>query len=177
MKTTFRLSISLALVLALVPAESQGVTRDQVIINAQSYATHVWSSTAANDTASCAPSYSSKFLDIYGIGGPHVGLPYKWGGFDTVAGFDSDIAQGLGAGSHSSDGVLSCVTGQDCSGFVSRTWELASKMGTWTIHQVSHEIGAASLLPGDALNKSSTHIYLFHKLAADGAPDVYEAAG
>ena len=168
------LSLTSFLVLAAAPASA--INRDEMIAIADAYAKHTWVSTWSNYTASCSGAYTSKFLDIYGVGG-HTGMAYDWGGFDTISGFDGKSAGGHGAGSHPDDGVLSCTTGVDCSGYVSRCWALTSKKGTSTIHTVSHEIAPTQVLKGDAYNKASSHIRLWHYQAGDGQPVIYESAG
>jgi len=120
----------------------------------------------------CSGSYKSDYSP-----GPQKGVPYDWGGFDTIAGFDEDIADGYGAGSHSWHGVLECTTGVDCSGFVSRCWETTKKYGTATINEVSHSISKGEMLGGDAWNKPGSHIVLWVGKSADGGPIFYEASG
>lgn len=165
-----------ALLLGMSTTPANAINRDQMISIAETYANHTWTSTWSNYTASCSGAYTSNFLDIYGVGN-HTGMAYDWGGFDTISGFDSKIDQGHGAGSHSNDGVLSCTTGVDCSGFVSRCWDLPSKKGTSTISSVSHQISPNEVLKGDAYNKANAHIRLWHYQAADGQPVIYESAG
>lgn len=155
-----------------------GVTRDMAMETASTFAEHIWSSTQANFTADCSPSYTSLFLENYGVGGPHKGLSYDWGGWDTLPNFVEKIASGYGAGTHSSDGVLSCTTGQDCSGFVSRCWQTPKKHGTSTFHEVSYSLNSPDdLIRGDAINKAGSHMVLFDSLATNGQPLFYESAG
>ena len=63
--------------------------------------------------------YTSLYLNIYGMGGPHkISLTTGAGGYHPAG----QIADGYGAGSHADDGVLS-HNWPDCSGFISRCWE------------------------------------------------------
>ncbi|MDH6140972.1 hypothetical protein [Kitasatospora acidiphila] len=59
----------------------------------------------------------------------------------------------------------------DCSGFVSMAWNLSSGLTTWDLWNVTTDIGAADLQPGDALLRDSggtDHVALFVRWA-DGA--------
>ncbi len=163
----------LATILVLAPAaRSSAITRDQVMARAKAFAYHPWRCTTANLTASCDTSYQSVYQP-----GDYMGLPYDWGGFVSIFQFDQDIASGKGAGSYPSDGVLSCTTGLDCSGYVSEAWHTADKYGTSTLDQVSSVIDASDLLPGDAVNHPGYHVILFSRVLADGRPELYEAVG
>ena len=179
MNVSSALSGVLLIALLIVPVGApRAIDREDVMIHAVEFTEHIWFSTQANQTADCSAPYTSLYLNIYGMGGPHKGLAYDWGGWDTIPLFDQKIADGYGAGSHANDGVLSCTTGQDCSGFVSRCWETPKKHGTATLHQVTTELGSIdALLPGDAMNKAGSHVVLFDSIALDGRPLFYEAAG
>lgn len=65
----------------------------------------------------------------------------------------------------------------DCSGFVSMAWALGESRTTWTLWNVSKQIGSGELQPGDALLKDSDgtdHVALFVRWAGSGKPVVYE---
>lgn len=55
----------------------------------------------------------------------------------------------------------------DCSGYVSMAWKITSSSGaplsytTSTLGQVSHQIAAAELQPGDAVLRAGSHVRLF----------------
>ena len=155
-----------------VPGAALALDSESIMTHAKAYSNHTWVCTSSNKTAWCKSSYSSD----YGPG-TYKGVAYDWGGFDSLTQYDDKLAQGYGAGSHSWHGVLSCTTGVDCSGYVSRCWELPTKYGTATIQQVSHKISKNDLLPGDAWNKPSSHIVLWAGTASDGGPLFYEASG
>lgn len=160
-----------ALLAAGPPA--QAVTREDALMNAAIFSTHVWTMGAANEMASCSSSYSSD----YEAGQTITGIPYDWGGFVTTAEYDQYIAEGYGAGSHSWHGVLWCTVGVDCSGFVSQAWETSSKYGTSTFYQVTHDIGVADLERADAINDAGSHIVMFAYQTDAGLPVHYEANG
>jgi hypothetical protein len=155
----------------LLIASAVAADRDAVLDAAAAYATHEWMMTAENETASCSGDYVSDYT-----AGTYRGVPYDWGGYYTLDDYDSAIAEGLGAGSHSWHGVLSCTAGVDCSGFVSQVWA-TDHYGTATIHNVSHEIGIDAVERADAFNDAGSHITLFAYETAGGRPVFYEAAG
>jgi hypothetical protein len=147
-------------------------SRDDVMADAARFTQHGWEMKAANQKGTCTGSYKSDHAI-----GAQVGLPYAWGGWMTLDEFDKRIAAGSGAGSHSKDGILSCVAGVDCSGFVSQVWKLKQRQSTSTMSTVTKTIKLEDLRPGDALNKAGEHIVLFAGLQADGRPIIYEASG
>ena len=123
----------LVALMVLSAAAAGAIERQDVMNHAVEFTEHTWFSSTANQTADCSAPYTSLYREIYGVGGPHKGLAYDWGGWDTIPLFDQKIADGYGAGTHADDGVLSCTTGQDCSGFISRCWETSKKHGTSTL--------------------------------------------
>jgi len=65
----------------------------------------------------------------------------------------------------------------DCSGYVSMAWALSSSLTTWTLWDVTNQIGAGDLQPGDALLKDSggtDHVALFVRWAGANRPVVWE---
>lgn len=156
---------------SLAAPHAGAITREEVLVRARAYAVHRWSSTAANQTASCSAAYTSLFPP-----GDYVGLPYDWGGYMTLRTFDEQIAAGYGAGAQESDGILACTAGVDCSGFVSMAWG-AGHYTTSTLHETSSVITTAQLLPGDVFNKAGYHVAMFTHLLQSGAPALIEAAG
>ena len=166
--------VSLTIAFVLLASSSLNavaLTRDEALVRAQTYCFHPWSAANENLTASCLGSYQSVYVP-----GDYLGLPYDWGGYVTLFQFDDGIYDGKGAGSYPEHGVLSCTVGLDCSGYVSKIWDVGH-FGTATIHNVSHEISAGEVLPGDAFNVPSYHVALFAGELSDGWPVFYEAIG
>ncbi len=160
----------LALCLVTQPA---GVDRADVIAAAERYAAHRWTMSQSNLGADCAPAdYKSDYEP-----GPQVALPYAWGGSMTLEQFDARLAKGEAAGSHSWHGILACVAGVDCSGFVSQVWKTDKRYSTSSFSQVTDEIDVDAIAPGDAFNKPGRHIVLFAGFNEAGEPTFYEAAG
>jgi hypothetical protein len=159
----------LACLLLGAVSPSQAITRDEVMVRAKAYANHPWRCTTLNLTASCSSSYKSEYIP-----GDYVGLPYDWGGYKTLFQFDQQIKTGDGAGSKPHGSILSCTTGVDCSGYVSKCWN-AGHTTTSSMSSISTAIATSQLLPGDALNKAGNHVVLYSHKLADGTPVFYEA--
>ncbi len=97
------------------------------------------------------------------------GIPYKWGGFDSPASFDTAMAGGFAAGDVSSPAKRSAdnaavskhAAGVDCSGFVSRCLKLPGVYDTAKLPAICDELpDAADLRPGDLLNIPRRHVVL-----------------
>ncbi len=171
MENRITIIFGLFFLLFLATSSLFAVDRDTVIQIAKSYAEHKWTCTTANTRANCAPSYKSDYTP-----GTYTGVPYDWGGYKTISEFDNEIKNGYGAGSHSKDGVLSCTTGVDCSGYVSKCWQEA-RYTTSTISQISYSIDKKSVKKGDIFNKAGSHVVLFSHFDSSGKPIFYEASG
>jgi len=153
------------------PTDAAAVSREEAVSRAQAFALHPFSSAAVNQTASCSGAYQS----IY-IPGDYVGLPYDWGGYMTLFQFDQAMAAGYGAGSYPEDGILDCTVGLDCSGFLSKVWQLGHYT-TSSMHQVSTQISAGELMPADGFNDAGNHCAMHEDLMATGEPSMIEAGG
>jgi len=168
-------SLPLLLLTALLVPPSvaaQALRRDDVLADAARFTEHTWEMKAANQKGKCEGNYKSDHAL-----GKQTGVPYAWGGWMDLAEFDRRIAEGQGAGSHSSDGILSCVAGVDCSGFVSQVWRLKQRQSTSTLGSVTKPITLDELRPGDALNKAGKHVVLYVGTSPEGKPIIYEASG
>lgn len=168
-----KLSAALAafVLASLVPTAAGAITREETLVRARSYASYPWSATTTNLTATCKASYKS----IYYVG-DFVGLPYNWGGYQTLAEFDQRIASGQAAGAQPDDGVLDCTAGVDCSGFVSKAWNVGH-FTTSDLDQTSSAIQKADLLPADVFNKAGYHVAMFSHMQASGEPYLVESYG
>ncbi len=166
-----------AALLVLLPAllsvssSTLAIERNEVLVRAQTYVYHPWHCSQANKTASCSSGYDSAFVP-----GDYLGLPYDWGGYMSLYTFDQGIQDGLGAGSYSSDGVLDCTVGLDCSGFVSKAWDIGHYT-TSNIETVCDSISSSQALPGDAFNVAGYHVILFGGTTDGDWPLFYEAIG
>jgi len=158
------------LLLPAFSARAQSIDRVEVIDRAQAYCYHPWTCTSANLRASCVADYDS----LYTVG-DHLGVPYDWGGYVSLHQFGVDIRNGLGAGTPPYGAVAACTTGVDCSGYVSKCWDIAHNT-TSSMGNVSTVINRTDLLPGDALNDPGNHIELYAGTLAGGTPYFYHAA-
>ncbi len=115
------------------------------------------------------------------------GMPYKWGGFDTLERFDAGIRAGKTAGDVytlekrrlGGAAVSAEAVGIDCSGFVSRCWKLTDKHSTSMLFGISQRLASATdLLPADVMNTGGGHVLLFVRWldAAKTRALFYEAA-
>ena len=59
------------------------------------------------------------------IVGMNSRVGYKWGGFNTLSQYIDGLKSNKFAGDIHTDGVSSAAVGVDCSGFVSRCWQLS----------------------------------------------------
>ena len=101
------------------------------------------------------------------MGATIVGLPYKWGGYDSLDGFQRKLGRGDLAGD-----VCTCrssrhdyclvwnAAGVDCSGFVSRAFG-ASYHTTSRLHEITTKLERwTDLKPGDIVNRRGRHVRL-----------------
>lgn len=160
--------------IALVAGLAFGITREEVLNNAALYASHVWTSSADNQSADAC--YDGDYESDWAPG-EYAGLPYDWGGYVTLDEFDAQIADGYGAGSHSWHGILSCTTGVDCSGFVSQAWDTQHYTTSSFASGATHEISWSAIARGDAVNDAGSHVVLYTHETDAGWPVFYEAAG
>ncbi|MCW8419978.1 MULTISPECIES: NlpC/P60 family protein [Fluoribacter] len=89
-------------------------------------------------------------------------VSYNWGGFDSVDAFIEKI-ETMKAGNTNTKHppLLRCTAGVDCSGFVSRLWNLPSKWNTSDIAQNTNIILEEELQTGDVFVKPNAHVMLF----------------
>lgn len=164
-----------------VPPPSR-VTRAEALETAAAYVRHVWEPTAQNvfhamdpdgirvDTPDEGHQPSTGQKGWWRAGEKNVGIPYKWGGFDSPAEFDAGLREGRAAGDaytaekrrHLDDAVSRHAVGIDCSGFVSRCWRLPRSYSTRELPQLCRPLSDWSRLrPGDIFNKHNAHVRLF----------------
>ena len=105
------------------------------------------------------------------VGKKVAGIPYKWGGFDSVEQFKHRLS---GANPALAGDVCTCrddrynsclvpgAAGIDCSGFVSRAWGLPEHKGTTQLAQMAADLpDLFHLKPGDMLDRPGSHVRLF----------------
>jgi len=106
-----RLVTSLALILSVSSLCAEPLTRNEALQIAEAFAQHRWDATAKNirhglDSAHVeihtpnvdATQPGTNDASHWTPGASNVGVPYKWGGFDTLESFDAGIKAGKAAG-------------------------------------------------------------------------------
>jgi hypothetical protein len=96
------------------------------------------------------------------------GLPYDWGGSDTIERFDQKIKQGYIAGNIGgtfwSTEVRRVTAGVDCSGLVSNVWQLGRHVGTTELPDITRRVEALDRMrTGDVLLLPDHHIALYRR--------------
>ncbi len=106
----------------------------------------------------CTPP---KHLDQSSESGIVTGIPYKWGGFDTMNIFLDKLENGKTAGDINDSSVTSYTTGIDCSGYVARSYRFSFKLGTSTIPSYFDSTTYSDLLTGEIANRNGYHVFIF----------------
>jgi hypothetical protein len=155
-------------------AAGAAITRSEVLQRADAYVRHSFSAALCNiGSKVCGKTATSpSWVTV----GSHTRVPYKWGGFSSLAQVDSGLAScSLAGDRNTTDGGASCAIGVDCSGFVSRAWNTTTKYGTSTLYQVSTAITATQLKPGDVLNDAGSHVRMLVARNPDGTLNMVES--
>jgi len=124
-----------------------------------------------NDNSACTGRVKPSYL---GSAGTYSSVPYAWNLWDTVDQFNTFMSGGNNGyfAGNASDTYLSCGRGIDCSGLVSRAWDLGSHNGTCTLESISIELtNRYTLQPGDIMNRCSPtprHSIIFDDFEDDG---------
>jgi hypothetical protein len=172
-------ALTWALLLTLV-GNADGATREEALAIAKQYAEHSWEATERNvlhgtdksgisvRTPNRAPGDGRDGLWV--AGQANVGMPYKWGGFDSLQSFEAGIRAGKAAGDlynlekrkKGGAAVSAAAVGIDCSGFISRCWQLRKKESTHTLPSLCRALASpAELRPADIMNTRGGHVLLF----------------
>jgi cell wall-associated NlpC family hydrolase len=168
------------------------ITRSKVIQNAKDYAEHNFAVGNANITTRTGKKDDNVSVQKYVVSafvnkGTFTGAPYQWGGDDTISLIEDGLAKGKVAGDiniYKIDGKeasrSSLAVGVDCSGFVSRIWEVIGKYSTSSsingLPTISTRLTSYNdLKPGDILNRSG-HVMVFFTRDSSGNYLVYESS-
>jgi hypothetical protein len=178
--------LAAALVLPALEFEARAanaitVCRSSAIDTANSYLNHGWNCSQANYNT-CQGSQRPAFLTGPGF---YTNIPYDWDGWQTLSEFDSDIAANKTAG-NTSQVILFCTTGVDCSGFIQRCWNINDQkyndtgLTNWctTIALLDKDNPPPWMNPGDMYRLPLQHARM-HDFYASGNTGVYvdEAPG
>ncbi|GEM_PF-2681666 len=162
--------------ITLLIAVSVLIPRQEVIDSAFSNANVEWYADSIN--VAPVPQCSSWTSD-YQAGHTYHGVAYEYGGWDDPQRFLRNLARGLRAGAHSDNDCIryggdpSWATGQDCSGLISRVWQLPYKYSTRMLPGITYPIPYDSLKMGDAVNNPGHHVVLFYHWADSGHTRFY----
>ncbi len=121
--------------------------RDLIIDVANEYLNNstYLSSYHINDNSACPGRVKPSYL---GNPGYYSSVPYAWNTWDTIAQFNSFMGGGTNGyfAGNASDSYVSCGRGIDCSGLVSRAWDLSSHYGTCSLESISFELTSRDAL-------------------------------
>ncbi len=121
----------------------------------------------------------SNFGDSRGWWKPGVAatsMPYQWGGFDTPESFLEKIRAGKKAGDIADpakrklgdNGTSMDCCGIDCSGLISRCWNLKRPYSTWELPRICDPLAAWSDLRAGDILLNDKHVVLFVKWNVPG---------
>ena len=185
----------------VIPAPAEYVTRAQAIQTAKAYTGLNWQAEKRHSLHGTDPN--GQWVDtpdaaaattlgsaMWWQCGNNIGMPYKWGGFDTPQQFcerlqnDSIVYAGDYASAAKIEGgdnaVSQYAAGIDCSGLVSRCWRLERPYSTRELGALCTQLPDFSALqPGDIALKPGTHVILFTGWADKNKSSFYaiEAGG
>lgn len=169
--------------LCCAPAQA-GITRAETLKIAQAYCNYQWEASEKNvrqgkdgdgvlvHTPNQIDPKAAPDPQLWTIGAVNTGVPYKWGGFDSLESFQKGIKSGKAAGDvYNSEkrrlggaAVSSNAVGIDCSGFISRCWNLPEKQSTNSLPSLCKPLPSVTdLKPGDIMNAEGGHVILFAK--------------
>lgn len=100
-------------------------------------------------------------------------MPYARNRWNTPSDFINEMNNGVTAGQASSH-QCSNTAGIDCSGLVSRAWELPRHTGTKDLPSISTRIEYSDLRKGDILNSYNKHVIIFESIN-NGVVTCYES--
>ncbi len=158
--------------------KSISTTRSEILKKAEQYVEHKYYCSAANLAPGGTVAQDGDKVKTPGWlrKGWNARIPYKWGGFNTLREFDSNLKKGYYAGDIDTKGVSDYAVGVDCSGFVSRCWGLTYHASTRYMPNITGTYNSwEELKPGDAIHKIG-HVRLFVERNIDGSLKIVEAS-
>ena len=159
----------------------------RVIEKALEYANFEWTPTEANvlhgvdeagrfvDTPDV--TWKGEELDCgwWQVGQVNIGIPYGWGNASTLEEFAAGLKEGKYAGNVPEDksryGSHNTV-GVDCSGLLTRCWDLPKKIATRDIPLYAEVIELKEIRQGDVFAKVGSHVMFFKEFADEAKEDV-----
>ena len=162
---------------------STTLSRNNVIATCMNYVNHQWTLNSANKTlrgGTMLPSWISSVTSLPGI---VRGIPYCWGGKDSLSEFDSHISAGYMAGNVNATGDYKLQTaGVDCSGLVGETYGNSGYTSTYSLISSYSVTSWTSMCKGDYIlmrtdvdgnsngtyNASANHVVIFYLVPTSG---------
>ncbi|VAX26494.1 hypothetical protein MNBD_IGNAVI01-946, partial [hydrothermal vent metagenome] len=163
----------------LVNSSYEVASRTEALRIADTYVLHQYACSSGNLAPSdvTAPDGDVVRTPLWLIVGMNARIPYKWGGFNTIAQFDAGLQNGRYAGDINTNGVSSYAVGVDCSGYVSRCWQMSYHASTAYMPEITTQYTSwDDLKPGDAIHKVG-HVRLFVERNINGSFKVAESTG
>lgn len=167
------------------------IARSDVVRNACLFMSHPWTLSPQNYTLTGRTEAWRRPARLNDrVGAMLLGLPYAWGGNDSLDHFDRKIALGRPAGDvctpkcggnvvRDEQGVINSVftAGVDCSGFVMRAlgWR-GARHTTSSLAAISTVIALDELRPGDVLNDAGSHVRMFLSWRGDSVIEFAESS-
>jgi len=145
---------------------------------------YVWTFYTANRTPTTSTTTSPDFLVSAANGSSQQGIPYTWGGFDSLDTSSSkanwaNYAAGLSIGKYagnvhtSGHNYISSTVGLDCSGFISAVYGFSYKFSTGMlqsdVNTPFRTTTYGALQPGDIANDAGSHVWMFISRKTDSA--------
>lgn len=159
------------------------ISREQVLKTARGYTSLTWQAEKRHALHGTAPDGQridtpdtlhprTSRRGFWWKTGTNIGMPYKWGGFDTPDEFTRRLASDpvVYAGDYASadkvrggdDAVSRYAAGIDCSGLVSRCWGLPRPYSTRELPGICTPLSSLDKLrPGDIILRPGEHVQLF----------------
>ena len=159
------------------------VGREEALNTADTYVALIWTAGPENLTDGVIndPAGHAIQTPTWIQVGQNQRMAYQWGGFSTIDGYVTGLANGKYAGDMETSDVSAYAVGVDCSGFVSRCWNMPQHYSTYMMsnHQPLITLPLDSwydLRPGDAIHKVG-HVRLTVLWNTNGTILAVEAGG
>lgn len=152
-----------------------------VVAIALAYAGHSWTAGEANVLHGADPdgvpvdtpdsTWTGETLECgwWLPGRVNTGVPYSWGNASTLAEFEAGIRAGKYAGNvpeNKRQRVSRHTVGVDCSGLLTRCWQLSQRITTRDIPACADVLSClGEIQPGDVLAKPGSHAMIFIRFA------------
>lgn len=157
-------------------AISVSKTRDEVKTTASDIISTSWTVNSGNKTVVSGAKLPKCVADV-SVGSTVTGIPYCWGGYNTLNSIVQSLSNGSMAGNVNKT-IISGPVGYDCSGFVSLCYGLGQHVATSNLAtSVSvSQIDYANMQSMDMILKSG-HVMLFKEFSgtSNNYVTVYEA--